>query len=559
MDLKSYQGRLMKTTIQCTVIKHSLITAVSSLCLLFTVPAHADFRKALEAYQNRDGATMLKEVNDAVEKKNDNGLILFLSMLELDKTLSNSRMFVFPNEREADAKLQVLIKQGKELPTPWQTILSISQVDDFKILLEKATMQSSLESQYRLASLQSINGYQVSYSPSQSDMQAALLGSLKALGSKGYLNVFPYLADMENQKHVPVKVSSYKKGVELGQTKLAMLQAADYLVGNKDRNITRNEKKGLQLLEQALSKPDAEFYYADVANRVSNYYINKGTKQEHQQAYFWSLVALTNSRSGLVPQSLINLKKSGVLKEVAPNVNAAWDDSFNKTMQRMIELGVDASNLYNINNLPPELKELKHFDTPDLIVNHSKIDLQKQPVISFHHFYYDKFYIIDTAPVRNYLIDIFADGRVNFSLGPRLGRTQNPETLLKISLDAVQKLITKIKSYGFEDEALINNTKFSSYVCSTADCSDMYPERISTQHSYYYVTLRTNKNPRTLMFHNVEGDDFQPFLAKTFKLLEEQFPTQQYRCGTLKDREYYKYCKAQDLKNYTIANSGEIR
>ena len=42
--------------------------AASISLLLITQTAYADFRKALDAYQARDGATMLKEVKDANEE-----------------------------------------------------------------------------------------------------------------------------------------------------------------------------------------------------------------------------------------------------------------------------------------------------------------------------------------------------------------------------------------------------------------------------------------------------------------------------------------------------------
>ena len=81
-----------------------------------TQTAHADFRKALEAYQNRDGDTLLKEVKDAVDKKNDDGLILFISAMDIDYTTSRMTSF------EPEPKSQKL--DLTKLKSTWETILT---------------------------------------------------------------------------------------------------------------------------------------------------------------------------------------------------------------------------------------------------------------------------------------------------------------------------------------------------------------------------------------------------------------------------------------------------
>ncbi len=87
--------------------------------VLTSQTAYADFRKALTAYQNRDGQTMLKEVQEAVDTKNDDGLILFLSIL----------------------------KQFNS----WRPLLNGMEQNKLFDLLEKSAANSSLQAQYRLA------------------------------------------------------------------------------------------------------------------------------------------------------------------------------------------------------------------------------------------------------------------------------------------------------------------------------------------------------------------------------------------------------------------------
>lgn len=534
-------------------LNKKLLFILSASLLMMTQTAHADFRKALDAYIARDGATMFKEVKEAVEKKNDDGLILFLNVLELDNMVARSRMFTFSEEIEINDNLEKVFKQGKEIVSPWTSMLSPFQLDSFNFLLEKATKQSSLESQYRLLSLQHAEGYTVW----PGKKQEQLISGLKELGEQGYVNVYPYLADVEKEKSEPEKLLSYKKGVALGQTKLLLLNSTDYLLGNKSKKIDKNEKQGLQLLALGLSKPDAEFYYADIANKVCEFYLNKGTKQAQQQAYLWSLVALTTSRTGLVPSSLIELKKAGILKQIAPELDANWTSNI-KALKLQNKVAQDADEYKlasSFNLLPIQLKEIKYFVQPELIAKNQKIDLQKQPVLSFHHFYYDQYYIVETAPVRNYLIDIYADGRVNFSLGSRLNPTQNTETLTRITPQEVQNLVSKVHDFGFENAPLHANSKNAAN-CGMASCDEVY-DRVGAQNSFYYMTLRGKQSVKTIMLHNREGDDLTSFFAKTFKLFESQFHTQNYRCSTLKTRDYYQYCVEQDKRFFEIAKQGE--
>jgi hypothetical protein len=194
--------------------------------------------------------------------------------------------------------------------------------------------------------------------------------------------------------------------------------------------------------------------------------------------------------------------------------------------------------------LPKELKEMRSFEQPELIVKNQKIDLQSQPMLSFHHFYYDKHYIFSTSPVRNYLIDIYTDGRVNFSLGTRLDKSQNIETLIKITPEEVQNLVAKVRDFGIETEPLQTNTK-NAAGCGMGSCDEIY-DKIGAQPSFYYMALRDKKSVKTVRLNNREGDDLTTFFANTFKLLESRLHTQQYRCGTLKNRIYHGYCIEQD-------------
>jgi len=100
--------------------------------MLITQTAHADFRKALEAYQKRDGDTLLKQVKDAVDKKNDDGLMLFLMATNMDA---------------ANSDYDETTKQSK---STLRAILPPPKWDEMRELLVQATNNSTVDAQYYL-------------------------------------------------------------------------------------------------------------------------------------------------------------------------------------------------------------------------------------------------------------------------------------------------------------------------------------------------------------------------------------------------------------------------
>jgi hypothetical protein len=79
----------MNNIISAITIKCLLV--ISFGLLLVSPAAHADFRKAVDAYIARDGATMLAEVKDAADKKNNEGLMLFMSAMNIDASTSQQK------------------------------------------------------------------------------------------------------------------------------------------------------------------------------------------------------------------------------------------------------------------------------------------------------------------------------------------------------------------------------------------------------------------------------------------------------------------------------------
>lgn len=114
-----------------TRLKAWLSFTAMLLCLTATT-AHADFRKALDAYIARDGDTLLKEVKDAVDKKNDDGLMLFLMATNMDAATSDYD----ETTKQSKSTLRAILPQPK-----W---------DNLRDLLTQAANNSTVDAQYYL-------------------------------------------------------------------------------------------------------------------------------------------------------------------------------------------------------------------------------------------------------------------------------------------------------------------------------------------------------------------------------------------------------------------------
>ena len=523
--------------------------------LLITQIAHADFRKALDAYQKRDGATMLKEVKDAVDKSNDDGLMLFLSVLERDTVFSQNWSFLFEadnGDKKVESRKFSSNTMGKYVEDyiPWLKILPQGNTQEFLALLQKASEQSSLESHFRLINLRSPYGLYDMFSydevtkleVSKSIASNIYRKQLPALANDGYNEILYFLTQFTPQAE---REARQQKLLAATYTRSLLLQAVSMLTRDINK---RTEMQGLRLMKSALAKSDASYFYADIAAQMSTYYLKKEDKRSLKQAYLWALVELTmgepypNGNNNKPIKGLSEFKRVGAFKKIGLlELDAIW--SKNSPTQN-----------WDYRTLPNELKELKQIEWPELISRNQTINLKTQPILSFHHFNYDNQIVPLGISAKNYLIDIYADGRVNFAVGPRFDRTQNYETLLTLSPQSLKQLLTEFNALGFENVPLNTITKKS---CGLGGCAEFYSNynHIQGLSSNYYITKRDSTGQRTVIYYLLEGvEDLPDFPAKVFTMLENRLHTQQYRCGSVKERAYYKYCIDFDNKTLTPAN-----
>lgn len=319
-----------------------------------------------------------------------------------------------------------------------------------------------------------------------------------------------------------------KISASLGHTRAQLSLAADYIDGTSFTK--RNIKKGLNLAQKAFTKPDARFYLGEIADSLSNYYLSMNDKASINQAYLWCLIAYASDR--------------GKLTASIPN-------------KLTLLASPDTDNILNVSK-PIELESnIKLPSKPPLLLDSKRLNLNKHPVLSLYHFVpFSHWELQEYSLARSYALDIYSDGRVYFSINNRLDRSQNIELLTKLNSIDFNNMMNEIMSDNFiKKSSTIHFAKYANG-CGIISCDEINFGNPSTAHifntihasipSYYYLNIRHSKKLISNSYFGREGNFVPLDLAKTLGILEKYVPTQQYRCGSVTNRQYYKDCIAFD-------------
>lgn len=460
-----------------------LAASIALLCLTATT-AHADFRKALDALQAQDGNKILMEIKDALDHKNDDGIILFLGIL-------------------------------KQYPKTWRPNLTEPQQNELFDYLEKATTQSSLQAQYRLAVISRLNDYPKPNSPEAIHEEQALIQRLEPIANKGYAPAAYHLYEHRSPKSKDDQENALKwliKAAELGSTEAAFKLGMKYLnvvddyygcMSNEPSLcLPKDETKGWYWMQKAaMQANERNIRLGDFAYEMGNLYRRgiAGNKPNLEQAYLWyvfgidkvSLISSTNFGSSEALNYKINLKlaemqQMGGLKEINQQLDRLWANATERT---------------HILALENQVKIPKLFGKKDK-------KIKDKPVFS-------KFEANGTEK----LLDVYADGRVNFTHDHLPTDMENTETLRKIDPRKVKEFLNKMVGLGFYNAPLTNYEPFSDEV---------------RLRSIYLLTIRNSKNQRSLFRYN-PGTYYDAILdislAGFLGLAEAYFPTAKINCS----------------------------
>lgn len=509
-----------------------------------THTAHANFRKALDAYIARDGETMLKEVKDAVDKKNCEGLILFLNAIQIDEQTSKKTSF--------NDNYQEKIDRSKMLTT-FETILNEVQQKEIKSLLYDAAQNSTVDVQFRiqfirLFSVKTKKALPEDFAKKEESLanEVSLAAVLQARKSS-YSSSQAYKLGYSKEK----KVYWMTKAAELGDSDYALILALRYLnyadplgisptqaecqsVYNHNLCFKKDEAKGFYWLQKAIENSNKNnLNMRQTAYHVGNVLRAKfDTKTPNlHQAYLWYLLGLNSPNFGESTTSgglndnhfisaLKDMHDSGELKVAASKLDAVWDDK---------EKRDEKLNLKYLAQLPHWLLEVKDKEK------------QNKPIFSY------------TTKTQNfYKIDVYSDGKVWLQLNS-LVPNRNRDMYMQVPPKRVQEFTKKLKQLGFDDWLLVHSNKVdASYWCN-------FSHPCSSDESS--ITLRQNVHEKTVYLGNdnnvpesYKDVQLEKKIAQVFTLVEQYFPTQKIRCILGGSKNFNAECLANDENIIQLAS-----
>lgn len=501
--------------------------------LFITQTAHADFRKALDAYQKRDGATMLKEVKDAVDKRNDDGLILFLMVMNLDSITSNKQSL-------SDASPQLVNGQKKQ--TTFVSILDESQQADVNKLLDAAVHNSNIDTRYLY------HFKRLSKFTSQNRNQDEVVEELEYLATNGSADAAVELAQWYGSSRVLLPETArqwFIKAAELGDTYNSVSLAFIYLGYpashwlSKDNCehlkingdcVEKDIKKGSFWLKQAIKNVDKNPVYMrkfalDMGNMLSGHKLD-GVKTDYRQAYVWYLLALNSpdfSGSGVSDKTIFNAIKSmhdnNLLLSAAPDLERVW---YNEAKRNQL--------LY-----PKKLSQLPNL----LLLEKQQSNSNFNPVFTYVR-------ATDGLP---YKLEVFKDGNVKLGLDHFAQKVTS--NYMKVSPQKVTEFLKELRSLGVNSWQLSSTLRAdSSYWCNVCVGNDnMFTiQKLGNIDSTYYMGY--DRNDKADAKTDIK-------IAQIFALVEKYFPTELLRCNIGNSETYNRECLAKNRSLIALAKKGE--
>lgn len=484
--------------------------------------AHADFRKAVDAYVARDGVTMLAEVKHAASMKQEAGLMLFLSALQIDAYTSAQKDIsrVWAGDR---AKHYVDQTQFK---TTLSTILTDSQLDDLFNTLQVAVNNSSADIQYEFYSLMSAFKRQ-QQNPLEMQEKLSRKGSFKArLVNSRNLIEKAEVGDPTSQLLLGFMYLNFKS--DYFGNGCREFNGAEEICQNKD------EEKGNFWLKQALKGHEGTRYinffgedvdtfgaYADAMCDFFHQTAN-GDRNKLRQAYLWCVVGINSG--GYSSWRLLNLMdKAGNLRIAAPEIAKIWGTSIQQDKERVYK----TLNLVSFKELPEWLVEVDNY-----------LPKKQFPVFSYY---------FNDYRMPPYLLDVYADGHVNiaFTFLPNA----KGDALTKVSPRTVQSFLKDLEKIGFRNWNLF--TTYGQFCDSPDPCIWTHVQAIHREgNRFRKVKIR---EPAYLAEHEYDNTSTLR-VAKLNALVGKYFPTREIRCELGASEGYRQDCIGRDNRWVVLAN-----
>lgn len=491
-------------------LKIQTIALLTLLGLVFSTTVQAEFRKALDAYVAKDGGTVLREVKDAVDKNNNDGLILFLSSMNRD---AYSSEYDFDNGGW---------KSGLK------TMLSKSQWDELRELLVQATNNSSVDVQYYLRQWVFGDDFRRQYLNANSRQVAEGKKLSNEQFSEAHKKVIDEYVAKGSRLAILDGATPLEKKADAGDVSLQLTLGMKYLHDMNTYSGCMNaspsdgicqspidETKGYYWLKRVAQSYEtrADLSIDQFTSAMCEFFRNaNGDKSKLRQAYLWALMGLNESKNFEADYCLRKMQEAGDLKLVAPKLSEAWSD-----------VNERSKILYK-----SELKEL-----PDLIVEARQGLANKD------------------MPVFEYAgLEIYKDGHVLYGLA----RDPYKDALMKVPSGTIQKFLSELKKTGFYDWT---PKDFNGGICGDmGDCSNLRMLFIARKGSSVKRLLFSLSNPSRKFGRIDQQKDWLDIqrMATIKVLVDKYFPTQHLRCGLGGSEEKKNECIDLDDQWATVAN-----
>lgn len=494
----------MTRRLENEMFRKLVISGIGLLAVISSFSAHADFRKALDAFQKRDGSTMLSKVKDAVEKNDDDGIILFLGILE-------------------------------QYPKTWRPTLNESQTTELFDYLEDATDKSTLQAKYQLAVIPRNDYISLPITSEIIKETQYEIERLEPIANKGYapaaLHLYSNYIELYNRvknkhaiapdsgkAHVDKATKWLLKAAELGNAQAMFMVGMRYLNVEDDAYgcysyeplycLAKDEKKGWYWMQQAAMRADEHnITMWDFAYHMGNLYLQgvAGNKPDYKQAYLW--YQQTSNGIGYDMPSiwpkLEELKKQGQLKSLNPALDKAWGDAPSWQDAMKIEKAMLAKDKKS-NKLPRLMQQkILKSNVPLPVFSMSTIRWY-QPHLSHG----------------SYMLEVYKDGRANLLITrDALNGMENNELWLKIEPALVKALIEELLALDFK-------SKYRQPPCESGCVETL--DSIVTLNTKYGRKITVLKNTAFKRDTKLTNGD----LIKFYKIVEKYFPLFQLQCDT---------------------------
>jgi hypothetical protein len=516
---------------------------VSMGLLLIAQTAHADFRRALDAYIVRDGDTMLKEVKDAVDKKNDDGLILFLNALAID----------YSGSKRLDKNIHT-----STIKSTYEQILNDCQQEKMRKFLDIATSNSTAMSQWILLahpnfsySLRPVwwewqqsaqimetiktKDAESKFSEASSKWGALYREELNKIASNGSAGAASALFYLNQNDFKNGYIEWMKKSAELGDPEMAISMGFKYLNWSSDQYysdagcdeeynkincLSYDQAKAMTWLQKATDYiAKRPMYFSGFMREMGDYElsIHKNKKSNPKQAYLWYLWginSLTNAGNDFGTEEMFlkrlqKMKDAGQLALVAPQLDSVWSDS---------------------NQRNSILHPLVIVDYPDLA---SKTKNESKVLFEY------------IRPGNGlYSLTVYKNGEVKLHFFSNGNWSQTNEIFMKKSPKEIENFINELEKLNVYDWTISSPYYGKDQICRDGGIDGCLS-------SNFLVSLNTEKFNKIIIMsqHREKIVDMKKAqnISALSDLVEKHFPTKKLRCEISSSKNFNTQC-AVELK-----------